>query len=96
MSDEENFVEELNQEVATPQIIDEETSNTPEADLNQEILESDVTIDTQEPLAKKNSLSSLIGRSFNKQSTSDIVGVVMIVIFTAFFFAVGFTDWFLI
>ena len=33
---------------------------------------------------------------FNKQSTSDIVGVVMIVIFTAFFFAAGFTDWFLI
>lgn len=70
MSDEQNSVEELNQEVATPQIIDEGTGATPEADLNQEILENDVTIDTQEPLAKKNSLSSLIGRSFNKQSTS--------------------------
>jgi len=33
---------------------------------------------------------------FNTQSTSDILGAVMIVIFTAFFFAVGFTDWFLI
>ena len=70
MSDEQNSVEELSQEVATPQIIDEGTGATPEADLNQEILENDVTIDTQEPLAKKNSLSSLIGRSFNKQSTS--------------------------
>jgi hypothetical protein len=33
---------------------------------------------------------------FNTQSTSDILGAVMVVIFTAFFFAVGFTDWFLI
>ena len=33
---------------------------------------------------------------FNTQSTSDILGAVMIIIFTAFFFAAGFTDWFLI
>jgi len=70
MSDEQNSVEELSQEVATPQIIDEGTGAPPEADLNQEILENDVSTETQGPLAKKNSLSSLIGRSFNKQSAS--------------------------
>ena len=70
MSDEKNSVEELNQEIGTPQVIDEALSYLPEDDLNLEIPENDVTINTPEPLAEKNSLSSLIGRNFNKQSSS--------------------------
>ena len=70
MSDEKNSVEELNQEIGTPQVIDEAVSYLPEDDLNLEIPENDVTINTPEPLAEKNSLSSLIGRNFNKQSSS--------------------------
>ena len=70
MSDEKNSVEELNQEIGTPQVIDEAVSYLPEDDLNLEIPENDVTINTTEPLAEKNSLSSLIGRNFNKQSSS--------------------------
>ena len=70
MSDEKNSVEELNQEIGTPQVIDEAVSYLPEDNLNLEIPENDVTINTPEPLAEKNSLSSLIGRNFNKQSSS--------------------------
>jgi len=68
MSDEKNSVEKLNQEIGTPQVIDEAVSHLPEDDLNLEIPENDVNIDSPEPLAEKNSLSSLIGRGFDKQS----------------------------
>ena len=71
MIDDENSVKELNQEIDTPQVTDEVLSNPPEADPNQEILENQVTGNTPEPLTKKNSLSSLMGRSFHKQSTSE-------------------------
>jgi len=68
MSDEKNSVEKLNQEIGTPQVIDEAVSHLPEDDLNLEIPENDVNIDSPESLAEKNSLSSLIGRGFDKQS----------------------------
>lgn len=70
MIDDENSAMESNQEIDTPQVTDEVLSNPPEADPNQEILENQVTGNTPEPLTKKNSLSSLVGKSFHKQSTS--------------------------
>ena len=70
MSDEKNSMEELNQVADTPQVIDQGLSELPEDGLKQEIPENEVTREIPEPLAKKNSLSSLIGRGFKKQNTS--------------------------
>ena len=70
MSDEKNSMEEINQVADTPQVIDQGLSELREDGLKQEIPENEVTREIPEPLAKKNSLSSLIGRGFNKQNTS--------------------------
>ena len=70
MSDEKNSMEEINQVADTPQVIDQGLSELREEGLKQEIPENEVTREIPEPLAKKNSLSSLIGRGFNKQNTS--------------------------
>ena len=70
MSDEKNSMEEINQVADTPQVIDQGLSELREDGLKQEIPENEVTREIPEPLAKKNSLSSLIGRGFKKQNTS--------------------------
>ena len=76
MSDEKNSMEELNQVADTPQVINQGVSELPEDGLKQEIPKNEVTREIPEPLAKKNSLSSLIERGFNKQNTSAEVQVV--------------------